>query len=157
NTLAAVNSALAYEVADGVHRGVDSEISVAENLRRDDQSWKDREMYAWLDGKVIFSSVPSGEKAEAPAQPAHMKSFRGVVRDRDKLYLRAVDVIQAKGNSLAVLSSEPLNQHLLQSLAANLGEVTLYASGLKLSKVDRGTSSASNPSGGARVTLRKDS
>jgi sigma-B regulation protein RsbU (phosphoserine phosphatase) len=59
------------------------------------------------------------------------------VRDHEQLYLRALETAQVNGGKLSVLSSEPFDQQMLQDLAANLGEVTLYATGLTLHKVDQ--------------------
>jgi sigma-B regulation protein RsbU (phosphoserine phosphatase) len=61
--------------------------------------------------------------------------FSEVVRHDGKLSLRAAETVRVRGADLTVLSSEPLDRNLLQDFAAGLGEITLYASGLTLSKV----------------------
>src|SRR5581483_11231551 len=61
--------------------------------------------------------------------------FRGIVRDHGQLFLRIGKTISAGGQTLTVLASEPLDQHLLEHLAANLGEVGLYTSGLTVRHV----------------------
>ena len=74
-------------------------------------------------------------------------SFRDVVRDYDKLYLRAAETIPVREGKLVALSSEPLDQHLLQNLGANLGQITLYASVFTIRKVDQ-----SQPSSGLSIS-----
>lgn len=54
-----------------------------------------------------------------------------------------------------VLSSEPLDQHLLENLAVTLGEITLYAKGLSLRKVDQTQQSTKMPEGDSSVRVRK--
>jgi sigma-B regulation protein RsbU (phosphoserine phosphatase) len=87
-----------------------------------------------LNQKIVLNSSPT--EIAAPISPPYLKSaFRGVVRDHDKLFLRVLETVPLKEGNLTVISSEPVDQ-LLQTLAANLGEITLYE-GLTLHKVDR--------------------
>jgi sigma-B regulation protein RsbU (phosphoserine phosphatase) len=96
-----------------------------------------RSLCVWLDQKIVLNSVPAGESAAAPDIPLYLRdSFHNVVRDHSKLYLRAIERIPVNGAILTVLSSQPFDEHMLRDLAANLGEVTLYATGLTLRKVD---------------------
>ena len=60
-----------------------------------------------------------------------------MVRDHEQLFLRALETAPLSGGRLTVLSSEPLDQQMLGDLAANLGEITFYATGLTLHKVDQ--------------------
>ena len=150
-SLEAANSAIAHELGARLQRGEKAEAAAVEGLRQTDPAWADREVSAWVNGKVVFHSSPAGAASVTTAVPAHFKSsFRNVVRDHNQLFLRAAKTVPVNGSKLIVLSSEPLDQHLLAELAADLGEVTLYATGLNLRKVDlRGadssTSSPSNP------------
>jgi len=88
--------------------------------------------------------------------------FHDVVRDHDKLYLR-VGISLGGEPPLTVISSEPLDQRLLQELATDLGEITLYASGLNLQKVgdtvptapSSGVAVGGGASPGVSVTTRK--
>ena len=59
------------------------------------------------------------------------------MRDQDKLYLRAATEIGSEPQKLTVVSSEPLDQHLLEQVAANLGEITLYTQGFDLKNEQR--------------------
>jgi len=127
NSLDAANSAIAHELAVKLQAGANPETTAVEGLRRTNKAWTDRHVHAWHDGKSVLNSAPAAASASPPVLPSYLKdSFRGVVRDHDKLFLRATETIPVRGGSLIVLSSEPLDQHLLQDLAANLGEVTLY-------------------------------
>jgi sigma-B regulation protein RsbU (phosphoserine phosphatase) len=104
-------------------------------LRRGSQGWNDRDVYVWKDGKPILNSTASAA-TEAPILPAYVKqSFHEVAREQNRLHLRALESISTSEGSLTVLSSVPLDQPRLQDLAASLGQITLYASGLTLRQV----------------------
>ena len=151
NSLDAANSAIAHQLAVKLDAGATPDAPALEGLRRTNKAWTDRHVHAWRDGKIVLSSSPSAAPSSPPVLPSYLKgSFREVVRDHDKLFLRAAETIPIRGGSLTVLSSEPLDQHLLQDLAANLGEITLYT-GITLRKVNQpqtttATQSQSNPS-----------
>ena len=56
-----------------------------------------------------------------------------IVRDRDEIFLRAATVLPVRGDKLTVVSSEALDEEpLMQAIAKDLGEITLYSGGLKL-------------------------
>lgn len=151
NSLDAANSAIAHQLAVKLDAGATPDAPALEGLRRTNKAWTDRHVHAWRDGKIVLSSSPSAAPSSPPVLPSYLKgSFREVVRDHDKLFLRAAETIPIRGGSLTVLSSEPLDQHLLQDLAANLGEITLYT-GITLRKVNQpqtttATQSQSKPS-----------
>ena len=127
NSLDAANSAIAHQLAVKLDAGATPDAPALEGLRRTNKAWTDRHVHAWRDGKIVLSSSPSAAASSPPVLPSYLKgSFREVVRDHDKLFLRAAETIPIRGGSLTVLSSEPLDQHLLQDLAANLGEITLF-------------------------------
>ena len=151
-SLEAANSAIAHEIGARLQRGEKAEAAAVEGLRQTDPAWADREVSAWMNGKVVLHSSPPGAGSSPAAVPAHFKSsFRNVVRDHNQLFLRAAESVPVSGGRLIVLSSEPLDQHLLAELAADLGEVTLFATGVNLRKVgqpesDSSPSSANNTS-----------
>src|SRR5437588_1315981 len=154
-SLGAANSALAHELAASFQRGGPAEASALEGLRKSDQAWADRQICVWMDSKLVLNSVPPGVTSEPPRWPSFVKPpLRDVVRDHDRLFLRAADTVQAGGAKLNMLSSEPLDQHLLENLAVNLGEITLYAKGLTLRKVDQQSTKAT-PEGDSSVRVRK--
>jgi len=134
----ASNSAIAHHFAAQLQRGAGNSAAALESRREADQTWVDRQVCVWLDKKLVLNSAPAGLKAEVPSLPGYLKdSFRDVVRDHGKLYLRATQRLPVNGASLTVLSSEPFDVHMLQELATNLGEVTLYATGISLRKVEQ--------------------
>ncbi len=97
----------------------------------------DRQLCAWMNGKLLFSQLPAGSVAISPLLPTYLPpEFALVVRDQGRLFLRSALAVQTKSGKLIVLSSKPLDQSMLLALASGLGEVTLYASGLSLREVD---------------------
>jgi sigma-B regulation protein RsbU (phosphoserine phosphatase) len=146
-SLGAANSAIAHELVVSLQRGGRAESSALEGLRKSDKGWADRQVCVWMDSKLVLNSAPAGVASEPPKWPGFVKPpFREVVRDHDRLFLRAADTVQMGGAKLNVLSSEPLDQHLLENLAMNLGEITLYAKGLSLRKVDQSQQSTKTTS-----------
>jgi phosphoserine phosphatase RsbU/P len=157
-SLDAANSAIAHQFATELQRGSNNTATL-ESLRRTNKAWADRQVCVWLDKKLILNSSPPGPGLPVPTLAPYVKaSFHDVVRDQDRLYLRAVDLIPVNGKDLVVLSSEPFDQHLLQELATNLGEVTLYATGLSLRKVDQSQlkqGAGVGQEGSSTITLNK--
>lgn len=136
-SLTSANTAIAHELETRLRgSGKIEPETVVEGLRRNNATWADRQVAGWLNGKLVFNSAPAGASSWTPSLPQHLKpSFGNVVRDHGRLYLRAVETLE--DGKLAVVSSEPLDQQLLAGLAENLGEVTLYASGLNLRPIDQ--------------------
>jgi len=146
-SLDAANSALAHDLAVKLQTGAAPETPAVEGLRRTNKAWTDRHVHAWRDGKIVLSSTPAAAASSPPVLPSYLKgSFREVVRDHDNLFLRAAETIPLRDGSLTVLSSEPLDQHLLQDLANNLGEITLYT-GITLRKVNQSQTTSATQSG----------
>src|SRR3954468_24340322 len=83
------------------------------------------QVFAWIDGKLIFNN--SGEAAPSPP-PYLRQDLTRVVQDHGAVFLRSVTRIPGSDGVLIVLSSRPVEQHLLAELGGNLGEVTLYRS-----------------------------
>jgi sigma-B regulation protein RsbU (phosphoserine phosphatase) len=147
-SLDAANGAIAHHLAASLQRGASSETAAIESLQEADKEWADREICVWLDKKIILNSSPAGTASLPPTLPAHLKnSFQDVVRDRDQLFLRVAETVPIGGRTLAVVSSEPLDQRLLLRLAANLGEITLYE-GLTLQDVGQARPSSQAASSG---------
>jgi phosphoserine phosphatase RsbU/P len=136
--LEAANSAIAHELASQMRRGGGPETEALESLRETHKSWSGRRVYVWLNDKLILSSSPKGITSNPPPLPSYLKpAFLDVVRHNDKLSLRASETIPVAGGDLTVLTSEPLDRVILQDLATDLGEITLYASGLTIHKIDQ--------------------
>lgn len=150
-SLDAANAAIAHHLAASLQHGIRSNTVAIESLQEADKEWADRQICVWLEQQIVLNSSPGGHDPTPPTLPSHLKNaFRDVVRDHDKLFLRAVETLPVAGKTLTVVSSEPLDQRLLQHLAASLGEITLYE-GLSLQNVrqsrlsSRGVSGAGSP------------
>ena len=134
SSLSAANSTIARHLSSQIQREPAAWVASLETLHQTDKHWANRQICVWLNQKIVLNSSPT--EIAAPISPSYLKSsFRGVVRDHDKLFLRVLETVPLKEGNLTVISSEPVDQ-LLQTLAANLGEITLYE-GLTLHKVDR--------------------
>jgi sigma-B regulation protein RsbU (phosphoserine phosphatase) len=156
-SLESANSAIAQQVAAQVKHGR-SGLEAFQDVREEDKIWADRQICVWLGKKIVLNSTPAGDTSAPPVLTPHLgKSFRGIVRDHEMLYLRAVQTVPVGGDTMTVLSSEPFDQHLLQALAANLGEISLYTTGLNLHKVDRGQgkNAVSDDGSGMSLSLSK--
>ena len=121
-TLDAANSALAHGIAIRMEHGNSPESALIDGMRRSEKAWAVRHVHVWLDGKIVLNSSPPGVELSPPVWPAYLQeSFSGVMRDKDKLFLRAAKTIPVNGGKLTVISGEPLDQRLLQGLASDLG------------------------------------
>jgi phosphoserine phosphatase RsbU/P len=142
-SLDATNSAITHQFASQIQRGAGTGTAAIESLRQTDRGWANRQICVWLDKRLILNSTPAGVTLAPPTLPSYFQSpFHGVVRDHEQLFLRALETAPVSAGRLTVLSSEPLDQQMLQDLAANLGEVTFYATGLTLHKVDQSQAKA---------------
>ena len=137
-SLEAANSLFAHQLGAELDHGLYHQAVV--EVMRSGQPWADRQICAWLDKRLILNSVPAGENSLPPPLPGFESSFRNLVRDHDKLYLRVVEVLPVGDKQLAVLSSQPFDQRMLQDLANNLGAVSLYATGLTLQRKEQAQS-----------------
>jgi sigma-B regulation protein RsbU (phosphoserine phosphatase) len=156
-SLESANSAIAQQVAAQMKHGRGG-LEAFQDVREEDRIWADRQICVWLGKKIVLNSTPAGDNSAPPVLTPHLgNSFRGIVRDHEILYLRAVQTVPVGGDTMTVLSSEPFDQHLLQALAANLGEISLYTAGLNLRKVDRGQGikAAANDGSKVAITLNK--
>jgi phosphoserine phosphatase RsbU/P len=157
----ALNSAIANELAIRLQRGETPTVSLLESLRKTDVIWRHREVCAWRGSKPLPTC---GDVKGTPfTQPAFIHGpFSEIVRDHGSLYLRAATVLPARTETLMVISSEALDQDLVQEIAKNLGEITFYAGGLPFSAASRsegeGNTAANNqkPASSPNVTTRDD-
>jgi phosphoserine phosphatase RsbU/P len=128
----AVNSAIANELATRLQRAEPPTVALLESLRKTDVIWKHRDVCAWYGAKTL--PVCGDANGQTPfAQPSFVRGpFSEIVRDHGNLYLRTATVLPVRTEKLTVVSSEALDQELVQEIANNLGEITLYGSGLPL-------------------------
>jgi sigma-B regulation protein RsbU (phosphoserine phosphatase) len=131
HSVEAVNAAIAHELAARLERGESPNVELLERLRKSEAIWKDREVCAWIGTRVL--PVWGDAKSQLPfAFPSFIHGpFSEIVRDRGELYLRAATVVPLRSEKLMVVSSEVLDQDLIQEIANNLGEITLSPWGLQ--------------------------
>ena len=123
----AVNSVIANELAAQIQNKQPLSLGFIEELRRRDPFAVSRQLCLWRDGKLLFAC--NGGVASAPfALPAFLgPHFQAIVRDEGKLYLRSVAMAEVNGQKLTVVSSEPVDRVLLESVAPDLGEISIDA------------------------------
>lgn len=132
HSVEAVNAAIAHELAARLERGESPNVELLERLRKSEAIWKDRQVCAWVGTKSL--PICGDAKSQVPyAFPVFIHgAFAEIVRDHGELYLRAATVVPLRSEQLMVVSSEALDQELVQEIANNLGEITLYTTGLQL-------------------------
>ena len=145
-SMGSVNAAFANELAARLERGQTPTAESLEGLRKRDRTWAHRQVCAWYGGKPL--PLCSGPQGGTPfALPSFLSAqFGEIVRDRGKLYLRAGTVLPMAAQKLTVVCSEDLDKDLVDKIAADLGEITLYASGFDAQKPGQ-QSVKPNPSG----------
>jgi sigma-B regulation protein RsbU (phosphoserine phosphatase) len=132
-SLQAVNAAIANELAARLERGQPATAESLEGLKRHDPAWASRRICAWKDTEPLTLCNPE-KPAELPfALPGFLKSqFGAIVLDHNQLYLRVATTVGSGKRKLDVVSSELLDRSLLEQVAANLGEITLYTESSQL-------------------------
>jgi phosphoserine phosphatase RsbU/P len=142
HSLQSVNAAIANELAAHLEHGHPAVAESLEGLKRNDPTWTSRKVCAWK-GETPLAACSSEAPGKTPfALPSFLTpTFGAIVWDHDELYLRAGTVIGSGPQKLAVVSSEALDRSLLEKLAKDLGEITLYASRLD----SRSAAPAGNP------------
>ncbi len=128
-SMEAVNAAVTNELAARLERGEKPTAESLAGLRKRDPAWGRREVCAWYGGKPL----PLGDelKASSITLPSFVKGkFRDIVRGPDQLHLRVASTMPVGSSQLIVVTSEPFDKELVGAIAANLGEITLYPTGI---------------------------
>jgi sigma-B regulation protein RsbU (phosphoserine phosphatase) len=131
-SLQSVNAAIAHELTAHLEHGQPAMAESLEGLKRHDTAWASRRICAWKGGKPL--AVCNGASpGETPfALPSFLNSnFAAIVRDHGKLYLRVATEVGSDAQKLMVVTSESLDQRLLEQVTRDLGEITLYAQGFE--------------------------
>jgi sigma-B regulation protein RsbU (phosphoserine phosphatase) len=141
-SMQAVNAAVSNELAARIEKGETPTAESLVGLRKRERAWGRRRVSAWHGTRVLpLSGTPSPQLIAFPDffnkdQGEYAKAIREgqpfsqIVRDNDELYLRVASVFVVESEKLTVITSEPLDKDLLADIAANLGEITLYAAGI---------------------------
>jgi len=151
----AVNAAIAHDLAAQLQRGRPAADELVENLREEEVIWKHRKVCAWQGTHPL--PICGQEKGATPfAFPAFVHGpFSEIVRDDDGLFLRTATVLQVRSENLTVVSSEALDQDLLQEIATNLGEITLGLVSSNPSDANSGESTNNSKSSTASNNLQE--
>ncbi len=147
----ALNAAIANELGVRLQHGEPPTVLLLESLRKTDVIWKHRDVCAWYGGKPL--QICGDGKGNTPfGEPSFVHApFSEIVRDYGKLYLRAATLLTVRSENLMVVSSEALDQDLVQQIANNLGEITLYGSGLTLQEPSRPEGNSRNTANDAKA------
>ncbi len=130
-SLEAANAAVSNELAARLERGDSPAAESLAGLRKRDPAWSHRQVCAWYGDKPL--PLCNEFNGTSLTNPRFVKSrFGDLVRDRDSLYLRAVASLPMGANRLTVVTSEPLDKDLMGNIAADLGEITVFPSGIML-------------------------
>jgi sigma-B regulation protein RsbU (phosphoserine phosphatase) len=129
HSLQSVNAAIAHELAARLEHGQPAVAESLEGLKRSDHAWASRQICAWKSGVPLAVCNPGAPGKTPFALPTFLTTgFGAIARDQGQLYLRAGTEVGTGSQKLSVISSEALDRNLLEKLAKDLGEITLYAS-----------------------------
>jgi sigma-B regulation protein RsbU (phosphoserine phosphatase) len=125
-SMEAANRAIAHHLANQIADGgkLDAEMLARARLRR--AEWSRRQVCAWHRRQPQpYCSGPEG--AAGFDFPSFITGdFRDIVRDHGTLYLRTATVLAAEPESLRVISSEPIDKELVETIAGGLGRTAVY-------------------------------
>ena len=128
-SLQSANAAIANELASRLEHGQPAVAESLEGLKRNDPAWASRQVCAWKGGTPLAVCDATAPGKTPFAIPSFLTpTFGAIVWDREELYLRAGTEIGSGPQKLSVVSSEALDRTLLERLANDLGEITLYSS-----------------------------
>jgi sigma-B regulation protein RsbU (phosphoserine phosphatase) len=158
-SLEAVNAAVSSELAARLERGEKPSAESLAGLVKRDPAWGRRQVCAWSGDKPL--PLCEQFRGIGLAQPRFLTgTFKDIVREKDQLHLRVGSALPVGASRLTVVTSEPLDKDLVGKIAANLGEITLYSSGLigggESSKPESTRSTSAQPSGTAPGETKKD-
>jgi len=155
-SLESANAAVTNELAARLERGENPAAESLAGLRKRDPAWSRRQVCAWYGDKPL--PLCNEFKGTSLTLPAFVKGrFRDIVRERDGLDLRVCSSLQLATNKLTVVTNEPFDRELVGNIANNLGEITLWASGVTFepdpSNKDDQSGVPEKAKGGSTITL----
>lgn len=144
-SMQAVNAAVSNELASRIEKGEPPTAESLAGLRKRDRAWGRRRVCAWRGTRVLLFSASAQnasvisfpdffnrEQSEFAKAIREGQPFKEIVRDQNELYLRVASVYDVGPEKLTVVTGEPFDKDLIADIAANLGEITLFASGIAL-------------------------
>jgi sigma-B regulation protein RsbU (phosphoserine phosphatase) len=142
-SMEAVNAAVTNELAARLERGQSPAAESLAGLKKRDPAWGRRQVCAWYGEKPLpLCEESKGSRLTLPSSTKGR--FRDIVRDRGELHLRVVTAFDLGANRLVVITSEPFDKELMGNIAADLGEISLYSSGITLGEAPSGVPSANS-------------
>ena len=130
HSLQSVNAAIAHELAARLEHGQPAVAESLEGLKRSDRAWASRQICAWKNGAPLAVCTAATPGKTPFALPSFLTpGFAAIVRDHGPAVFAGGHRTRRGGQKLSVVSSEALDRNLLEKLAKDLGEITLYASG----------------------------
>jgi sigma-B regulation protein RsbU (phosphoserine phosphatase) len=165
-SMQAANAAVGNELAARIEKGESPTAESLAGLRKRDRAWGRRQLAAWRgstalplkaaeNAPVTFPEFVSQQDNELANAIRQGQPFKEIVRDKDELYLRAASWFDVGPEKLTVVTSEPLDKNLVADIAANLGEITLYAADTPLQS-DQNESAAKGQGFRTRLFDEKD-
>ncbi len=143
-SMQAVNAAVGNELAARIEKGEAPAVESLAGLRKRDRAWGRRRVCAWYGirlllfsegqqklGLMAFPDFFNRSDSEFAGAKQQGQPFKEIVHDQGGLYLRVASVFEVGSEKLTVVTGEPLDKNLVGDIAANLGEITLYTSGLR--------------------------
>ncbi len=143
-SMQAVNAAVSNELAARIEKGQPPTADSLEGLRKRDRAWGRRRVCAWHGTRILlfsggaqnssamdFPEFFNKDDSEFAKTIREGQPFKEIIRDNDGLYLRVASVFVVGPEKLTVVTGEPLDKDMIADIAANLGEITLYAAGIK--------------------------
>ncbi|HKH99297.1 MAG TPA: SpoIIE family protein phosphatase [Candidatus Sulfotelmatobacter sp.] len=159
-SLEAANAAVSNELAARLERGDNPAAESLAGLRKRDPAWGRRQVCAWYGDKPL--PLCNEFRGSALTRPKFVKDrFLEIVRDHNELHLRVVTSMPIKSSTLTVVTSEPFDKELVGNIATDLGEITLFASGIMLNPAaaadraaaTRAAASSSPPRSDGRISI----
>jgi phosphoserine phosphatase RsbU/P len=121
------NRAIAKQIANRYSQGEKPNGEAIGGMRPRHREWSRRQVCVWYRNQAQPNCAGPAGAAVFDAPAFVNDNFREIVRDHGVLYLRTATVIGSVPESLQVISSEPLDKSLVEEIAADLGEITVYA------------------------------
>jgi sigma-B regulation protein RsbU (phosphoserine phosphatase) len=144
HSIESANVAIANELAARVEGGQAAVSDALSGLRKNQSDWKHRQVCAWTGNEPL---ALCGGKTPFTFPHFIHGPFREIVEDHGNLYLRAATVVAGHKGPLLVVSSEPLDEDLVEEIAPELGEITLYSNEQKPQAGDTGATGTSGKNG----------
>jgi sigma-B regulation protein RsbU (phosphoserine phosphatase) len=149
------NLAIAHELAARVERGQPIMSDALTGLKKNEVGWRHRQVCAWAGTQPLL--MCSTGKTPFAFPEFMQESFREIVEDHGNLYLRAATIIPGRAEKLLVVSSEPLDEDLVEEMAPELGEITLYSTTTEPGPASKDNSTAPATKNGIRISFAPES